>query len=136
MIPVSILPMSEKPNQERTETLKACSVAEDALRRPFSQDSARPLGKGYSEIMHMVLSYASAEKTAGNPTLQHSLDRFRTLPALRRHLAGLAEKPLCLIQGYSTPGTAGALGQFINDHIGSLPRIALRFAPSLRRARY
>jgi hypothetical protein len=89
----------------------------------FPQDSARPLGKGYSEIMQMVLSYAAEGKTEGNPTLAHSLDRFRCLPDIRQHLAGLSQLPLCLIQGYSTPGNAKALRQFIHDYIGSYPRI-------------
>jgi len=89
----------------------------------FHQESARPLGKGYSEIMQMVLSYASAEKQAGNPTLSHSLERIRLMPEVKKHLTGLREEPLCLIQGYSTPGNAEALRQFINDHIGSFPSI-------------
>lgn len=89
----------------------------------FHEDSARPLGKGYSEIMQMVLSYASEEKRAGNPTLSHSLDRIRLMPGIKTHLAGLPKKPRCLIQGYSTPGNAEALRQFIRDHIGSFPSI-------------
>jgi hypothetical protein len=89
----------------------------------FPQDAARPLGKGYSEIMQMVLSYAVAGKSAGNPTLSHSLDRIRLMPDLKRILGRLAKEPLCLIQGYSTPGNADALSQFIHDYIGSYPRI-------------
>jgi SAM-dependent methyltransferase len=89
----------------------------------FPQGSARPLGKGYSEIMQMVLSYAVAGKTAGNPTLSHSLERVRLMPDLKQHLAGLAKEPLCLIQGYSTPGNAEALRQFIHEINESFPRI-------------
>ena len=73
--------------------------------------------------MQMVLSYAVAGKSAGNPTLAHSLDRIRLIPDLKQHLAGLAKDPLCLIQGYSTPGNAGALKQFVHDTNQSLPRI-------------
>ena len=89
----------------------------------FPQDAARPLGKGYSEIMQMVLSYAVPGKSAGNPTLSHSLERIRLMPDHQQHLAGLAKEPLCLIQGYSTPGNAEALRQFIHNTNQSFPQI-------------
>ncbi len=76
---------------------------------------ARPLGKGYSEIKQMVLSYAVAGKTGGNPTLLHSLNRFRQITGVRERFAALPQDPLVLIQGYSTPGNAGALRQFLSD---------------------
>ena len=91
--------------------------------RSFPQDSARPLGKGYSEIMQMVLSYTVEGKTAGNPTLSHSLNRIERMPGIKEHLTRLVAEPLCLILGFSTPGNAGALRQFIHDQIGSFPRI-------------
>jgi len=89
----------------------------------FPQESARPLGKGYSEILQMVLSYAVEGKSSGTPTLAHSLNRIRTIPEVNRHLAALAKEPLCLIQGYSTPGNADALMQFIGEMNHSVPRI-------------
>ena len=45
------------------------------------------------------------------------------MPEIKKHLGGLPKEPLCLIQGYSTPGNAEALRQFIHDYIGSFPRI-------------
>jgi SAM-dependent methyltransferase len=108
----------EQENMPRALPMERTSAAES-----FPQDAARPLGKGYSEIMQMVLSYAVAGKSAGNPTLSHSLERIRLMPDLKQHLAGLAKDPLCLIQGYSTPGNAEALKQFIHDINQSLPRI-------------
>jgi len=91
--------------------------------KSFSQKAARPLGKGYSQIMEMVLSYAAAEKCSGNPTLSHSLERVRLMPDVKLHLGRLPKEPLCLIEGYSTPGNAGALRQFIHEINGSFPRI-------------
>jgi SAM-dependent methyltransferase len=89
----------------------------------FPQHAARPLGKGYSEIMQMVMSYAVKGKDGGNPTLSHSLDRFRQIPGLKKLLAGLRPEPLCLIEGYSTPGNAGALAEFLQEITGALARI-------------
>jgi SAM-dependent methyltransferase len=91
--------------------------------RSFSKDSARPLGKGYSEIMQMVLSYAVEGKSAGNPTLSHSLNRFRQIPGIKKLLAPLSSEPLCLIEGYSTPSNAGALAEFLHEINGSKARI-------------
>jgi SAM-dependent methyltransferase len=106
--------MSDHQNKSGQPNPAACS---------FSQDSARPLGKGYSEIMQMVLSYAVEGKSAGNPTLGHSLNRFRQISGIKKHLAHLAKEPLCLIEGYSTPSNADALAQFLNEISGARPKI-------------
>jgi SAM-dependent methyltransferase len=89
----------------------------------FTAHAARPLGKGYSEIMQMVLSYAVAGKSGGNPTLLHSLDQFRKMPGIAEHFAKLPRHPRVLIQGYSTPGNASALRQFLTDYAPPQPRI-------------
>jgi hypothetical protein len=95
----------------------------DSKKPAFSADAARPLGKGYSEIMQMVLSYAVERKSAGNPTLSHSLNRFRAMPEIETALAKLPANPLVLIQGYSTPGNAAALREFLGGFGQSRPRI-------------
>jgi len=104
-----------------------CRWVSPAERAPvmnaFSLDAARPLGKGYSEIMQMVLSYAAAGKSSGNPTLSHSLERVRLMPDIKQHLAGLPKEPLCLIEGYSTPGNAEALREFIHEINGAFPKV-------------
>jgi SAM-dependent methyltransferase len=94
-----------------------------AVSHGFPAHSARPLGKGYSEIMQMVLAYAVAGKSAGNPTLQHSLNRFRQIPGVEGPFAKLTKHPLVLIEGYSTPGNAAALRQFLVDLGKSEPRL-------------
>jgi len=117
--------MTHHPNSKDEHERKTRDIPTEQVPAAgsFPKDSARPLGKGYSEIMQMVLSYAVAGKTAGNPTLSHSLERIRPMPEVKQHLTGLAKDPLCLIQGYSTPGNAEALRHFIHDNIGSFPRI-------------
>jgi hypothetical protein len=97
--------------------------APDPNKPAFAASAARPLGKGYSEIMQMVLSYAVAGKSAGNPTLSHSLNRFRQMPEIKAALARLPANPLVLIEGYSTPGNAAALREFLCDFGPSQPRI-------------
>jgi SAM-dependent methyltransferase len=89
----------------------------------FPEEAARPLGKGYSAIMQMVLSYAVEGKVSGTPTLAHSLNRFRQLPGIAQHVAALAKPPLCLIEGYSTPDNADALCAFAVECGSSFPHI-------------
>lgn len=112
-----------KSDSEPGEMVMAYSSGGALADGYFSQDAARPLGKGYSEIMQMVLSYAVPGKRSGTPTLSHSLMRVRRMREIKKHLAGLAQEPLCLIQGYSAPGNASALRQFLYKINKSLPRI-------------
>jgi len=117
--------MTHHPNPEDEQGSRSGDIPTERVPAAgsFPQDSARPLGKGYSEIMQMVLSYAVVGKNCGNPTLSHSLERIRLMPDIKKHLAGLAKQPLCLIQGYSTPGNAEALRQFVHGLNESFPRI-------------
>ncbi len=58
-----------------------------------------------------------------NPNVRRSLDHFARLPELGPRLRRLLGSPSVLIQGYSDPGNANALAQFLAREITGHPRL-------------
>ena len=86
---------------------------------------ARPLGRGASDLAASIGQFVAPAPNApgANPNVQRSLEHFARLPELGPRLQRLAGSPVALIQGYSDPGNADALGDFLARWIGCPPRM-------------
>ena len=65
----------------------------------------------------------AADAPGANPNVRRSLDHFARLPELGPRLRRLPASPSVLIQGYSDPGNADALAQFLAGHAIAGPRL-------------
>jgi ubiquinone/menaquinone biosynthesis C-methylase UbiE len=99
-----------------------CAILSGSL---LQETSTRPLGKGYRDIVAFLepyLSAASKGKTA-TPTLTASLRSLSHCRQIGAQMRRLPKNPACLLQGYSTPGNAAGLRDFLRGHGVDRPRL-------------
>lgn len=101
-------------------------VPDGGSTRPLLPEaSARPVGKGYRDIVGFLAPYFAAARSGASatPTLAASLRSLLPQALIAAHLRRLPSAVACLLQGYSTPGNADALRDFLGAHGVRSPRI-------------
>ncbi len=83
------------------------------------------MGRGACDLAALIGQFVAPAPDApgANPNVRRSLDHFARLPELGPRLRRLPGSPSVLIQGYSDPGNAVALTQFLAGHIAGRPRL-------------
>ena len=91
----------------------------------IDENLAKPLGIGFDNVWQFLREYVreGREEGTSTPDLTFSLDHFREIENMEEQLNGIRERPLCVIEGCTSPTNGLGLKQFLESYSIDNPEI-------------